>query len=144
MSDETGRRPFALFALAAVYLFSLLLAASDYGMPFPFMGSCYQGRVGEWLVFADSMICLYLVIGILKRQRFTLWLLIGYNLLDICNACVNLLRMSAEEYALCAGASVPQAELRVNTLSAALFVVLLNLYAFGNRRHFDNGSPYLF
>ena len=144
MSEETGRRPFALLALAAVYLFSLLLAFSDYGAPFPFMGDVYQGSAGRWLVFGDSMICLYLVVGILKRQRFTLWLLVGYNLLDMGNACVNLLRMSAEEYALCAGTAVARSEVCMNTFAAVLVVMLLNVYALGNRRHFDNGSPYLF
>jgi hypothetical protein len=144
MPDETPRRPLALLALAAVYLFSLLMAVSNYGYPFPFMGRCYTGRAGEWLVFADSMISLYLVMGILKRQRLTLWLLIAYNLLDICNACVNLALFSASQYASLAGAPVPEAELRLNTFVAALVLMLLNVYVLGNRRHFNNDSPYLF
>jgi hypothetical protein len=134
----------ALLALAAVYLFSVLMAASNYGSPFPFMGRCYSGRAAELLVFADGMISLYLVIGILKRQRLTLWLLIAYNLLDIGNACVNLVLLSPGQYAVLAGAALPESELRMNTFVAALAVMLLNLYAFGNRRHFANRSPYLF
>lgn len=144
MSIEAQRRPFALFPLAAVYLFSLLLAASNYGSPFPFMGSFYPGRVGEWLVFADSMISLYLVVGILKRQRLTLWLLIGYNLLDICNAGVNLALLPVGEYARLAGTPIPEDELLFSTLAAALVLMLLNVHAFRKRRHFNNRSPFLF
>ena len=144
MPFETPGRPLALFALAALYLLSLLMAVSNYGYPFPFMGRCYTGRSGEWLVFIDSMISLYLVMGILKRQRLTLWLLIAYNLLDVCNACVNLALLSAGQYASLAGAPVPAAELRLNTLLAALVLMLLNVYLLGNRRHFNNVSPYLF
>ena len=140
VSDETGGSPFVLLALAAVYLFSLFLSISNYGYPFPFMGSCYTGRAGEIFVFADSMISLYLIVGILKRQRLTLWLLIAYNLLDICNACVNLLFLSAGQYASLAETPISEADLRVNTFVAALLLMLLNVYVFGNRRRFDNRS----
>ena len=144
MPDATQGRPFGLNALAAAYIFFLLLSASGYGDPFPFMGRFYPGRPGELLVFADSIISLYLCIGILKRQRLTVWLLIAYNLLDICNGCVNLALISPAEYARLAGGPIPMDELRINTLAAALLLMLLNLYVFRNRRHFDNLSPYLF
>lgn len=144
MPDEETGRPWALLALAAVYLFSLLMAVSNFGYPFPFMGRCYAGRAGEAMVFLDSMFSIYLVIGILKRQRLTLWLLIAYNLLDVCNACVNLTLLSASQYESLAGAPVPATELRLNTFVAALLLMLLNVYVFGNRRYFTNRSPYLF
>ena len=143
MPDET-KTPVALVFLAAAYLFSLLLAVSSFGHPFPFMGRFYLARAGEVLVFADSMICLYLFIGILKRQRLTLWLLIAYNMLDVCNACVNLALIPAAEYARLAGAPVPEAELFLSTAAAALLLMLLSVYIFGKRRHFNNSSPYLF
>ncbi|HBG04037.1 MAG: hypothetical protein A2075_22480 [Geobacteraceae bacterium GWC2_58_44] len=144
MSDEAPRRPFALVIIAAIYLFSLLLAVSNYGHPFPFMGRFCQGGAGERLVFGDSIICLYLFLGILKRQRLTVWLLIGYNLLDICNACVNLALIPVGAYAQLAGTPIPEAELRFSTIGAALLLILLSVYVFGNRRHFNNSSPYLF
>jgi len=144
MTDATKGRPFGLNALAAAYLCFLLLTVSSYGYPFPFMGRFYAGRPGECLVFADSIISLYLLIGILKRQRFTVWLLIAYNLLDICNAAVNLALIPPGLYARLADAPIPEDELRFNTLAAALVLVLLNIYVFRNRRHFDNRSPYLF
>jgi hypothetical protein len=144
MPDATQGRPLGLHALAAAYVFFLLLTVSSYGYPFPFMGKFYPGRAGDCLVFADSMVSLYLCIGILKRQRLTVWLLIAYNLLDICNACVNLALIPPSLYARLAEAPIPEDELRFNTLAAALFLLLLNVYVFRNRRYFDNRSPYLF
>ena len=144
MPDASEGRPFGLSALGAAYFFFLLLTVSSYGYPFPFLGRFYPGPAGKCLVFADSLISLYLVIGILKRQRLTVWLLIAYNLLDSANACVNLALVPAAEYARLADAQIPENELRFNTLAAALLLMLLNVYVFRNRRHFDNRSPYLF
>lgn len=129
---------------AAVYLFSFLFAASSYGDPFPLMGRFYAGRAAEALVLADSIASLYLLIGILKRQRLTLWLLVAYNLFDVCNALANLALIPAEEYARRGGAFISAAELRTNTLIAVLFLVALTAWLLLNRRHFDNKSAYLF
>jgi len=142
MSGE--HRPLALFPLAVVALFSMLLSFSSYGNPFPFMGTLYEGEVAKRFVFADSLFSLYLLIGIFKRQQLTLWLLIAYNTFDICNAWVNLALIPAAEYARLAVIPVSQDEIRFNTLFASLVLMLLNLYLYRNRRHFDNYSPYLF
>jgi hypothetical protein len=137
-------RPFALFPLAVVALFSMLLAFSSYGNPFPFMGTLYEGELAKRFVFADALVSLYLLIGIFKRQQLTVWLLIAYNTLDICNAWINLALIPAAEYARLAVIPVSQDEMRFNTLFASLVLMLLNLYLYRNRRHFDNYSPYLF
>jgi len=144
MPEQTANRPFALVLIAAIYLFSLLLAASNYGLPFPFLGRLYLGGAGEWLVLADSISCLYLVLGIWQRQSLTLWLLIGYNTLDICNAFTNLALLPMAAYAQLAGGAIPETELRVNTIAASVLLMLLNCYLFRSRRHFNNKSPYLF
>jgi hypothetical protein len=140
----TEHRPFALFPLAVVALFSMLLAFSSYGNPFPFMGTLYEGELAKRFVFADALVSLYLLIGIFKRQQLTVWLLIAYNTLDICNAWINLAMIPAAEYARLAVIPVSQDEMRFNTLFASLVLMLLNLYLYRNRRHFDNYSPYLF
>jgi hypothetical protein len=85
-----------------------------------------------------------LVLGIWKRQSLTLWLLIGYNLLDICNACINLALLPVTAFAQLAGGAIPEADLRLNTMVASVLLLLLNCYLFSNRRHFNNKSPYLF
>lgn len=142
MSDE--RRPLALFPLAAIALFSLLLGFSSYGNPFPFMGTIYQGEAAERFVFGDSLITLYLLIGILKRQQLTVWLLITYNLVDMTNAWVNLALIPAAEYGALAVVPVSEQDIRFNTIFATLVLTLLNVYLYRNRRQFDNPSPYLF
>ncbi|HJV64556.1 MAG TPA: hypothetical protein VJ550_02360 [Geomonas sp.] len=139
-----GRRPLALIAIAAVYLFSLLLSSESFGDPFPFMGRFYSGRIAECLVFADSLASLYLVIGILKRQRLTVWLMIAYNLVDLLSACLNLAFISPDEYARFCEGPIPQGAVLANTLFAAAVLVLISAYVFRNRRHFNNTSPYLF
>lgn len=144
MSFESGRRPASLWPMVLLTLSSLLLSFANYGTPFPFMGTFYQGGAAERFAFADSLISLYLLIGVLKRQRLTVWLLIGYNLLDVCNAWVNLSLIPAAEYARLAEAPVPEADLLSNTMIASIALMLMNIYIFRIRREFDNRSPYLF
>lgn len=138
------RPSFPLVAIAAIYLLSLLLAMSSYGEPFPFMGRFYTGLAGEAFVFADSICSLYLLIGIIRRQRLTVWLVIAYNLLDIGNAWVNLALLSADDYAAVAGVPVSADAIRSDTVFIALFLVFVTIYVFAKRRHFTNPSPYLF
>ncbi|GFO70531.1 hypothetical protein GMLC_41100 [Geomonas limicola] len=144
MSYQPESRPWGLSALSAAYFLFLILTMSSYGAPFPLWGRFYNGSAAQWLVFADSMISLYLWLGVLKRQQLTVWLIIGYNLFDILNACVNLARISASEYARFAESAISEDDLRLNTLVAAVLLMLLNLYVFRNRRHFYNRSLYLF
>lgn len=143
-SDETPSSPFALFALGGIYLFALLLAVAGYGHPFPFMGRFYEGGAAQALVFADSLISLYLFLGVVRRQRLTVWLLIAYNMFDIVNALVNLAQLPPAAYAKLAGAPVPRSELFADTMTAVVLLLILNLVIFANRRHFTNRSPYLF
>jgi len=144
MFEESAPRPHALHVIAAIYLFALLLAVTSYGHPFPFLGRFYSGAAGEWLVFADSLICLYLFLGVLKRQRLTVWLMIAYNLFDIVNAWVNLTLIPAEAYGQLASARIAESELHSTTIAAALVLVFITVFLFANRRHFNNRSPYLF
>jgi hypothetical protein len=133
-SDPSEPR-FARAALAGVYLFSFLAAATSYGDPFPLFGSFYPGRGGEALVLADALVSLYLCIGILKRQQLTLWLIIAYNLFDIANGLVNLALLPLP---------VPALEARIDTISAVAFLIALSGYVIAKRRCFNNTSPYLF
>jgi hypothetical protein len=133
-----------LYLLAGVYLFSLLFALVSYGSPYALLGRFYPGLAGNCLLFVDSMISLYLLLGMLKRQRLALYLAIAYNLFDLINAWLNLVMIPAGQYAQIAGSTVSPAELRSDTLSASLFVVTVTLCLIANRRNFTNSSPYLF
>ena len=143
MDDRTGAQ-FGLVALATCYLFFLIVSVAGYGEPFPFMGTVYWGADAHGLVFVDSMITLYLLLGIIKRQALTWWLLIAYNLLDVANALVNLALVPPREYELMAGAPVPQEAILGNAVVAVGLVLLLNVYIYRRRRLFTNRSPYLF
>lgn len=127
-----------------VYLFFLLLSGSSYGDPFVFMGTIHTGRTAQLLVFADTLLSLYLLLGILKRQYLTWWLLLIYNLLDVTNALVNLLLVPTSALEALAGAPIPEDALRFNTLAASLALLLLNIFIYRRRHLFVNRSPYLF
>jgi hypothetical protein len=136
--------PFGLAALAMVYLFFLLLSASSYGEPFVFMGRIYAGKPAQAMVVFDTVMSMYLVLGIVKKQLLTWWLLLGYNLLDIVNALVNLARVPSKALEAVTGMPIPEESLRFNTLAATLALVLLNLFIYRRKHLFDNRSPYLF
>lgn len=142
--DSDGRRPFGLTLLTGLYLFFFLLSISTYGNPFPFMGSIYQHTPAKVLVFCDSLMCVYLFIGILKRQTVTWYLLIAYNLLEIVNTIVNLTFISPEEVAKVLGTAVDQQALVVNNVAAALAILLLSQFIYRNKSYFNNPDKFLF
>lgn len=143
MAQETPS-PLGLLALCAVYLFFLLLTASSYGDPFPLMGTVFTGSVARYLVVGDSVISLYLLVGIMKRQRLTWWFLLVYNLLDIVNALVNLALVPPAAYQAAAGEAVSDQAVVSNTLAAVLLLLLLTLFIYRRRYLFANRSLYLF
>jgi hypothetical protein len=134
---------FVLTPLIGVYILSLLITLSHLGDPFPFMGKLYLGDTSESFIFVDSIVSLYLIVGILKRQRLTLWLLIAYNFIHSFNEMANLLLLRVQETATLSGAIVPDYEYRLNAFWVLVLFLLLNVFLYLNRRHFDNKSIYL-
>lgn len=143
-SDSERRRPLAMVLLGGLYLFFFLLTMSTFGHPFPFMGRIFLGRPAELLVFADSLICLYLFLGLMKRQRLTWYLLLGYNSFEVVNTLVNLRFISAADVEKIAGQPVDPQGLLVNNISVVVAIVLLTVFIYRHREHFDNRSNYLF
>ena len=141
VSDEKVRH-FVLAPLVGVYLLSMLITLSHLGEAFPFMGKLYSGDTSESLIFADSVISLYLIVGILKRQRLTLWLLITYNFVISFNGIANLFLLPVQQIATASGTS-PDYHYRLNAFLVFVLFLLLNLFLYLNRRHFDNKSIYL-
>lgn len=132
-----------LVPLVGVYLLSMLITLSHLGDPFPFMGKIYSGDDSEALIFAGSIISLYLIVGILKRQRLTLWLLIAYNFLESINGLSNLLLLPLQQITTASGAIVPDYHYRINAFSVFVLFLLLNVFLYFNRDRFDNKSIYL-
>ena len=140
---DERKRHFVLAPLIGVYLLCMLITLSRLGEPFPFMGKLYPGDSGESLIFADSVISLYLIAGILKRQRLTLWLLIGYNFVVSFNGIANLFLLPLQQITTASGAIVPDYHYRLNAFGVFVMFLLLNMFLYLNRRHFDNKSIYL-
>lgn len=138
------RRPFGLTLLTGLYLFFFILSVSTYGNPFPFMGSIYSGTPAKVLVFFDSLICIYLFLGIYKRQYLTWYLLIAYNLFEIVNTLVNLSLITPKEIEKLAGTQVDQNALIVNNIAAALAILLLTQFIYRHKGYFNNRQKYLF
>ncbi len=142
--EGEGRRPLPLVLLGGLYLFFFLLTMSTFGHPFPFMGAVFTGRGAEVLVFVDSMICLYLFLGIMKHQRLTWYLLLAYNGFEIANTLTNLALINPAEIEKLAGKPVDSHALLVNNVSVAVAVFLLTLFIYRHRGLFTNRSNYLF
>ena len=142
--DMAERRPLGLNLLTGLYAFFFLLTFSTVGHPFPFMGRIYTGSVAQALVFIDSLICLYLVIGLVKRQYLTWFLLIGYNLFEIGNTIVNLTAITPAELERVAGESVNQEAMLVNNIIVALTILLLTQFIYRHKAYFTNRRLLLF
>lgn len=142
-TSNENKRPHALVPLTGVYLLSMLVTLSHLGDPFPFMGALYEGDAAEHLIFADSIVSLYLIVGILKRQRLTLWLLVGYNFLASCNGISNLLLLPVQQVMTATGTMVPDYHYRVNAFCVFVLFLFLNVFLYFNRNRFDNKSIYL-
>ncbi|MEI6305582.1 MAG: hypothetical protein WCP33_02055 [Deltaproteobacteria bacterium] len=142
--ENDERRPFGMVLLGGLYLFFLILTMSTFGHPFPFMGTIYLGRTAELLVFIDSMFCLYLFLGLMKRQHLTWYLLIGYNFIEVVNSVVNLSYISVAELEKIIGRQVESRDMTVNNISVILAIILLTIFICRHREYFNNRSNYLF
>jgi len=142
--ENEERRPLGIVLLGGLYLFFFMLTMSSFGYPFPFLGKIYQGRGAETLVFVDSMFCLYLFLGLMKRQTLTWYLLIAYNAFEVVNTLTNLLFISAGELENALGQPVDSRRLAINNLSVTVAIILLTTFIYRHRRYFTNRSRYLF
>ncbi|TWJ19425.1 hypothetical protein [Geobacter argillaceus] len=144
--DETEeRRPLGLTLLTGLYLFFFLVSASTFGNPYPYLGTIYTGFPAKMLAFTDAIICLYLFLGITKRQRLTWYLLIGYNLFQVANIIANLSLIKMADLERELGARVSQEALWTNNVAAALAILLLTQFIYRHRDdYFTNRHGYLF
>lgn len=142
--DIENRRPLGLTLLTGLYFFFLLVSVSTFGNPFPFMGKIYQHAPAKFLVFIDCLICLYLFLGIMCRQVLTWYLLLFYNLFEVCNTIVNLTFISSSELEKVLGSRINQEALVTNNIAGALAILLLTQYIYRHKSFFTNERKYLF
>jgi hypothetical protein len=143
-NEHELRRPLAITLLGGLYLFFFLLTVSSYGHPFPFFGTIYRGRMADILVFFDSLVCLYLFLGLMKRQKLTWYLLLGYNAFETANTLTNLLLITAADLEKAVGEKVDSSGLISSNISVIVAILLLSGFIFRQRDYFTNRSKYLF
>lgn len=141
---ENERRPLPMVLLGGLYLFFLMLTMSTFGHPYPLFGMILQGRAAEVVVFMDSIICLYLFLGLMKRQQLTWYLLLGYNIFEMVNTLVNLRFITASELEKMMGQPVDPQALINNNISVLIAIVLLTIFIYRSRQYFSNRSNFLF
>src|ERR1039457_5324876 len=142
--DNEHHRPLGLSLMAGLYLFFFLLTASTFGNPFPLMGTILVGAWAKTAVFLDSLTCLYLFLGILKRQALTWYLLLSYNLFEILNTIFNVRIISIAELEKVIGSPSNRNGLMVNNIAAALAILLLSQFIYRHKRYFSNRTKFLF
>lgn len=143
-NEHELRRPLGMTLLGGLYLFFFLLTVSSFGQPMPFFGAIYQGKTAGVLVFIDSLICLYLFLGLMKRQSLTWYLLLGYNTFELVNTLTNLLTITSAELENIVGEKVDSAGLLASNTSVIVAILLLSGFIFRQRDSFTNRSKYLF
>ncbi|MDU0458222.1 MAG: hypothetical protein RW306_05760 [Geobacteraceae bacterium] len=142
--EHEHRRPLGMVLLGGLYLFFFLLTMSTFGHPFPFFGTIYQGRAAETLVFVDSLICLYLFLGLMKRQNLTWYLLLGYNAFELVNTLTNLFLITSAELEKLVGDKVDPQGIMMSNISVMVAILLLSGFIYKHREYFTNRSWYLF
>ncbi|MSN25466.1 MAG: hypothetical protein GJV46_06290 [Geobacter sp.] len=142
--EHEQRRPVGMVLLGGLYLFFFMLTISTYGHPFPFFGVIYQGKMAEYLVFADSLVCLYLFLGLMKRQNLTWFLLLGYNAFELANTLTNLFYITTADLEKVVGEKVDPQGILTSNISVMVAILLLSIFIYRHREYFTNRSWYLF
>lgn len=143
-TEEKESRPFGISLLTGLYAFFFMVGVTTFGNPFPFFGAIYLDGSAKMMVFVDSLICLYLILGIIQRQQMTWYILMVYNLAQILNIIVNLTLLTVPQLEQALGTHVNGEALTINNIAAALALLLLTQYIFRHREYFSNKSKYLF
>jgi hypothetical protein len=142
--EQEMRRPLPMILLGGLYLFFFLLTVSTYGHPAPFFGTIHQGRVAGVVVFFDSLFCLYLFLGVMKRQTLTWYLLLGYNAFEVVNTLTNMLLITPAELEKVVGEKIDTTGLVTSNISVIIAIILLSGFIASQRNCFTNRSKYLF
>lgn len=142
--EQEMRRPLPMILLGGLYLFFFLLTVSTYGHPAPFFGTIYQGTAAGVLVFFDSLLCLYLFLGLMKRQTLTWYLLLGYNAFEVVNTLTNMLLITPAELEKVVGEKIDTTGLVTSNISVIIAIMLLSGFIASQRSSFTNRSKYLF
>ncbi len=143
-SEEYRPRSQAMIMLTGLYLFLLLMTVMSYGQPVPLFGQMLEGTSAKAFIVIDSLVCLHLFLGLLKRQLLTWRLLLVYNIYEVLNTLVNLVLVPHKELERLLERQIdPNAMLTSNLVTVAV-VLWITWVIWKQREQFSNRSPYLF
>ncbi|WP_025323841.1 hypothetical protein [Deferrisoma camini] len=139
----TGRRP-ASFALLFYYFLLLVSTAAANGSPYPFFAWVFEGTAARIAVVLDCLVLIHIVVGVLKAQRLTWWILLVYNAVQLASVAVGLWAWPMDELALAFGFEDATGSLVSVLAVSALAMAVATAYAWRLRDAFWDENPYLF
>ncbi len=143
MTPSSRRRP-ASFALLFYYVLLFLSTASAYRKPYPLFAWVLTGLPARVAVVLDCLVLVHIVGGILRAQRLTWYLILGYNAVQMGSVAVGLVAWPLP--ALAADLGFPQGAetLRTALLISGLTMAVVTAYAVHRRAAFWDPNPLLF
>ncbi len=143
-TEEAQPRSQAMIMLTGLYLFLLVMTVMSYGQPVPFFGRILEGRAAQIFIGLDSLVCLHLFLGLLKRQRLTWYLLLSYNGYEVLNTLVNLWLVPRKELERILERTIDPGGMLFSNLCTVGIVLWISWVIRRQREQFTNHSPYLF
>ena len=143
-TEDVHPRSQALVLLTGLYLFLLIMTILSYGQPVPFFGQMLEGRSAQIFIVLDSLVCLYLFLGLWQRQRLTWYLLMIYNGYEVLNTLTNLWLVPRKELERILERSVDPSGMLLSNLVTVGLILWVTWMIRQQRDQFTNHSPYLF
>lgn len=143
-TEEYRPRSQAMVMLTGLYLFLLLMTVMSYGQPVPLFGTLLEGRAARIFIVVDSLVCLYLFLGVLKRQLLTWRLLLLYNMYEVLNTLVNLWLVPHKELERILERTIDPNGMVFSNLVTVAIILFVTRVVWKQRDQFTNRSPYLF
>jgi hypothetical protein len=143
-TEETQPRSQAMIMLTGLYLFLLVMTVMSYGQPVPLFGLLLEGTPARIFIVVDSLVCLHLFLGLLKRQRLTWYLLLTYNAYETVNTLLNLWLVPHKELERLLERPVDPNGMLLSNLVTVGIVLWISWGIWKQREQFSNHSPYLF
>ena len=143
-TEEAQQRSQAMIMLTGLYLFLLMMTVMSYGQPVPLFGFLLEGSSAQIFIAVDSLVCLHLFLGLLKRQRLTWHLLLIYNGYEVLKTLLNLWLVPHKELERLLERQIDPGSLLVSNLFTIGIILWISWVIRRQREQFTNHSPYLF
>jgi len=143
-TEEYRPRSQAMVMLTGLYLFLLLMTVMSYGQPVPLFGVLLEGQAARIFIVVDSLVCLHLFLGLLKRQVLTWRLLLLYNAYEVLNTLVNLWLVPHKELERILERTIDPNGMVFSNLVTVAIILFVTRVVWKQRDQFTNRSPYLF